>query len=80
MKLTVIEKEHNIRLRIPTGLALNRVTGILICKAAQKHGVTLTPRQVGAFLEALHTYRKAHKDWVLVEVNSSNGEYVQIKL
>ena len=80
MRISVKEAAHNFCLRLPTGLVLNRLTAGAICKEAKKHGVNITYRQAVRFLKALHAYRRDRKDWVLVEVNSAKGEYVQIKL
>ena len=80
MRISVKEQAHNFNLRFPTGLVLNRLTAAAICKEAGKHGVTITYRQAVGFLKALHAYRRAHKEWVLVEVTGAKGEYVQIKL
>lgn len=80
MELTVKEEAHNIHLRIPTGMLLNRGTAFALCPKAQKHGITITHRQAVEFLKALHDYRRTHKEWVLVEVKGAKGEYVQIKL
>lgn len=35
MKIIVKEDEHNIRLRIPSGLVLNRFTAGAICREAE---------------------------------------------
>jgi len=33
-----------------------------------------------AFVKCLNRYRRSHKDWVLVEVESIDGTFVKIKL
>lgn len=80
MKIVVKEKDHNFRLRFPTGLVLNRVTAAVICRELKKYGLTLTYKQAVVFVTVLNTYRRAHREWNLVEVQSANGESVQIKL
>ena len=80
MRISVKEAAHKFNLLFPTGLVLNRFTVAAICKEAKKHGVTVTYSQAVEFIKALHTYRRAHKDWVLVEVQSGKGEHVKIKL
>ncbi len=33
-----------------------------------------------AFARLLNRYRRSHPEWVLVEVESADGDYVKIKL
>ena len=80
MKIVVKESNHNIRLRFPTGLILNGCTSAALCRAAGKHGVGITHGQMRTLIKALHRYRRSHPDWVLVEVSSTKGGYVQVKL
>lgn len=69
-----------IRLRIPTGLVLNRFTALLIPAATKKHGAALTYRQCAALVKELRRCKKKYKDWVLVEVSSADGEKVFVKM
>ena len=80
MKITVEEAEHNFCLHIPNGLMLNRLAGAIACKAMNQQGFSLTNQQLAVFMSTLRDYRKNHGEWVLVEVDSSDGGYVQIKL
>ena len=80
MKITVKAAEHNFSLHIPNALVLNRLAGAIACKAMNQQGLSLTNQQLVVFMSALRDYRKTHGEWVLVEVDSSGGEYVQIKL
>ncbi|MBR2422946.1 MAG: hypothetical protein IKB09_11480 [Oscillospiraceae bacterium] len=80
MKIIVKEDEHNIRLRIPSGLVLNRFAAGAICREAEKHGVRISRNQMRALIKALNHYRRAHPEWILAEVNGAKGEYIQVKL
>ena len=71
---------YHVRLRIPTGLVFNRFTAGAISKEAGKYGVKLSPRQAHIFINTLNEYRRNHPDWVLVEVHSTDGAYVLVKL
>ena len=70
----------NIRLPIPSGLVLNRFVAGFAPKYLKKYGLDITKKQAGAFIKVLNQYRHKHPEWVLVEVQSSDGEYVKIKL
>lgn len=80
MKITVKADEHNFSLHIPNALVLNRLAGAIACKAMNQQGLSLTNQQLVVFMSALRDYRKTYGEWVLMEVDSSGGEYVQIKL
>lgn len=70
----------NINLRIPTGLIFNRLFAyFLFPKAAEQYGVTISRRQSIAFVKAIKDYKRTHPDWKIVEVESANGEIVEIK-
>ena len=70
----------NIFLPIPTGLVLNRFAAGLAAGYLRKYGLAVTKEQTAAFLAALHQYRRSHPEWVLVEVESADGDYVKIRL
>ncbi len=80
MKIIVKGTDHNIRLGLPTGLLLNRVSAHAISKEAKKYGVTLTYSQTVKLIKAINAYRRAHKEWILAEVSCADGEYVLVKL
>lgn len=70
----------NFRLILPTGLAMNPVTAALMPKMMEQNGITITAGQARAFFRAVKAYKKTHPDWNLVEVESTSGEYVMIRL
>lgn len=74
------EKGQVIHLRLPTGLVFNRFTALFIPGACRKRNINITYQQAVQFLRALHSYRRRHKDWVLAEVDSANGDKVFVKL
>ncbi len=81
--MKIVAKEcsrERINLIFPTGLLLNRLTAGMAVKAMQEKGITVSREGVLAFLRAVKQYRKTNPQWVLVEVKSSSGEYVEIKL
>lgn len=81
MKIVVVNPPNkDIRLTIPTGLVLNRLTAAVAPKCLRNSGVSITGKQAAAFVRELNRFRRAHPEWVLVEVQSANGEYVKVKL
>lgn len=80
MRIRVKDKEHNIRFWFPTGLLLSRPIAAAIAKGARDKGMPLTGKQVNVLFKAIKRYRREHKDWVLAEVDSKDGDKVFIKL
>ncbi len=65
---------------LPTGLALNRFTAGMVAKSLAEQGVQMNKKQARTFVKHLNRYRRSHKEWVLVEVESADGDKVKIKL
>ena len=81
MRIIVKSKEGpNIWLPLPSGLLLNPLTARLAPKYLKDHGVHITSQQAVTFIKTLNRYRRKHRDWVLVEVESADGDYVKIKI
>ncbi len=82
MRIIVKESEgKNIRLLLPTGMVLNRLTAGLISKAlVERAKMDLSTGQMMRLMRELKRFKRKHPDWVLVEVQSSDGDYVKIKL
>ncbi len=81
MKIIVRDgKNTNVNLRLPTGLPVNHFSAMFLPKVLKQNGVMITRAQAIQFVKALNKYRRHHKDWKLVEVQSSDGTYVEIKI
>ena len=81
MKIVVTTKEGpNIRLPIPSGLVLNRFVAGFAPQYLKEYGLDITKEQAISFVKALNRYRRKHPEWVLVEAQTSSGEYVKVKL
>ena len=70
----------NLTIPLPTGLFCNRLTAGFAAKAMAQNGWNATPEQMARFFQAARQYKRKHPDWVLTEVESSNGDYVYVKL
>ncbi len=81
MLIRIKEKDGaKLFIPIPTGLVANRLTAHIAAKGARKYGVTLTGRQISTLFKAIRRYKKAHPDWIFVEVQDADGDYVMVKL
>ena len=70
----------NLTIPLPTGLFCNRFTAGLAAKAMVQNGVNATPEQMVRFFKAVRQCKRRHPDWVMVEVESADGDYVYVKL
>ena len=81
MRIVVKSNEGpNLWLPIPSGLVLNRFVAGFAPKYLREYGLNITKEQAISFSNELNRYRRKHPEWVLVEVESSDGEYVKVKL
>lgn len=82
MKIHVIERGvQKVNLHLPTGLVLNRFTAYLAPHFMKnENGPPITGIQAFRFIQALKEYKNSHPEWVLVEVQSANGDYVEIRM
>lgn len=81
MKIVVNSKDGtNIILPFPTGLMLNSAMAGIGIKYLKQYGINISKKQSSAFIKELNRFRRKHRDWVLVEVQSADGDYVKIKL
>ena len=81
MKIVVTTNEGpNIRLPILSGLVLNRFVAVFAPKYLKEYGIDISKEQAVLLVKALNQYRRKHPEWVFAEVQSSDGEYVKVKL
>ena len=74
------EDGPNIFIPIPTGLLCSRLTAGFSAKIMEQNGGHATPEQMVRFFRAARKYKRKHPNWVMVEVESSTGDYVFVKL
>ena len=70
----------NLFIPIPTGLFCNRFTAGFAAKAMAQNGWHATPEQMAKFFRVARQCKRRNPDWVVVEVQSSNGDYVYVTL
>ncbi len=70
-----------LNLHLPNSVLMNRLTALLAPRLmGRETQARPSPRQLHALMQAAKEYRKAHPEWVLVEVLSGDGERVEITL
>lgn len=74
------EKPKKFRIILPTSLIFNRFTAGFAAKEAEKNGAKISKKQMINLFKAVKKYKRRHKDWTLVEMISSNGDEVRVKL
>ena len=74
------EGGHKLDIRIPTGMALNRVTAGIAAGICKKNGMEITKSQLFVLIKAIKEYKKHHPEWKLVELQDGDGDFVEIKL
>ena len=70
----------NLTIPIPTSQLCNRLTAGFSAKMMEQNGVHATPEQMIRFFRTARQYKRKHPDWVMVEVETSTGDYVFVKL
>lgn len=81
MKIAIQEHSgRNFRIVVPTGLLLNRLTARFIPGLLERKGFTLNRKQVMEIAREIRSFRKKHRDWKLIEVQSASGDHVEISL
>lgn len=80
MRITVRSEEANLRIPIPTALIFNDLTAAIAPRFMSQYGLNITGRQARKLVRAMKKFKRRHRDWILVEVQSADGDYVEIKL
>lgn len=81
MKLQVItDEEKQIDINLPTILLLNRVSVNIICKKLKEHNVYVNKKDLIKILKLCRKYKKKNPSFVLLEVDSADGEHIEITI
>ena len=81
MKIVVRRKVGKGKtLVLPSGLVWNPFAAGLARKSLRKYGIHITKKQANSFVKELSRYHRRHPDWALVEVESTEGDIVNIVL
>lgn len=81
MKIVVKEsRDRSIRLHLPNGLAMNSMSAAILSAKLRKKKVNISGKQLHLLFKAAKRYKSRHPEWKLVEVESADGETVEIVL
>ena len=81
MKIVIkAEEKTKLWIGIPSFLLYNRISALIIQRKMKKEGKTVKTGEIVKFFKALNKYRRKNKDWVIVDILSSDGGSVKIKL
>ena len=81
MKIQVTGGGKNIRLSLPDWLIFSRMTVWLASRAGGKYVPEgISSRNMHVLLGRLQKAKKKYGSWVLVEVESADGEHVKVEL
>lgn len=72
--------DPGLRLSIPTCLPLNSATALILSKQLQRYGITLTYRQLVTLFGIVRQCKRWRGNWTLLEVDTAQGEHVEIRL
>ena len=61
-------------------MAFNRLTAGAIARRCQKEGTNISKEQLRALIKEVKAYKKSHKSWKLVEIDSGDGVHMEINL
>ena len=79
MKIQIKEAGgHKLCFPIPTGAVFGHITAAILPHALKDEGITITKKQAYQFIRELRRYKKAHPDWVLVDIEDAGGDTVKI--
>lgn len=72
--------EHPFEISIPNRLVLNHLSAALLSPQLKKHQIPWNQRQLYHLMKVIQQYQKYYPEWVLLEAESADGEYVEIRL
>lgn len=67
-----------INLHFPSGLGLNPASAMFLPRIMKKNGINITRKQALTIVRAINRYRRSNPSWKFIEVQSSNGDYIEI--
>ena len=79
MRMYVKKGKRLIGLFLPSGWLFNRFTAFWLPKAIATQNIQISREQLQELFRVINEYRRAHKDWVLAECLTHDGEKIFIK-
>lgn len=72
------DSKKNIRLQLPTGFLLNGASAGILAAKLKKENINISAKQLRILFRAAKAYKATHPQWQLVDVQSHDGESVEI--
>ncbi len=80
MKIKVRSGNIKLWFPIPTAIVFSDLTALFLPKMMEQSDVTITREQARKWMRELRKCMRRHRGLTLVEAQSTNGEWVEIKL
>ena len=81
MRIIIKEPDgRNINIRLPSRIVFNRITAVFAPMVVKNRGIHFTRKQALHFIKAINSARRKNPGWKLVEIESSEGQHVEIQL
>lgn len=80
MTIKIRSDDIKLWIPVPTGLAFNDLTALFVPKILEQNGVTMSQKQVRKLMRATRKCIRRHRGLTLVEVETADGQYVEITL
>ena len=80
MKIRVRSEGKKFFFIVPNWLFLNRLFVLIAHKELKKHGIDIPQKKLYALVKVIRRYKWRHPKWTLVEVHSSDGDDVEIRM
>lgn len=80
MKIQIRTPERGFNIVIPSVIALNHITALIMPSVMKKNGTDIPLKASVGMVKEINRYRRNNPDWYLIEVESSGGACVKIKL
>ena len=80
MRIIVRSQGFKLWLPVPTGLLFSDLTAAFLPRIMAQNGVTITKEQAVTLMRGIRKCKRRHRGLTLVEAQTANGDYVEIKL
>lgn len=80
MRIRIRTETSNLILPLPSSLIWNRLSGRLFAAGLRQAGASVTDEQMQHLVTALRQYRRAHRNWVLIQAHTADGTDVEVRL
>lgn len=79
--MRLIIKEYGkigLRIYLPSWLAMNRLSASFLAARISGDSGSISSEQLHTLFRAVKAYKAQHPDWKLIEVQSADGDYIEI--